>query len=125
MPLDTIDQPVTPGDLILAYTRKRKRMFLATSASSKQGNPDTSTILVNRASYRIVDKPGFWTLSGPDVYYVEKEADEQSSDEASDDDDSTDEEGDARNHEVKPLRAFLDELAGPLDVTVVVKPHGR
>ncbi|KAG2413922.1 hypothetical protein HFD88_003113 [Aspergillus terreus] len=124
MPLDTIDQPVNPGDLILAYTSKRKWMFLVTSIPSEQDNPDTSTILVKRASYRIVDKPGFWTLSGPDVYYVEKEADEQSSDEASDDDDSTDE-GDARIHEVKPLRAFLDELAGSLDVAVVVNPHGR
>lgn len=125
MPLDTIDQPVTPGDLILAHTRKRKRMFLVTSASSKQGNPDASTILVKRAPYSVVDEPGVWTLSGPDVYYVEKEADKQNSDEASDDGDSADGENDARNSEVKPLQAFLDELAGSLDVTVVVNPHGR
>ena len=65
MPLDTIDQPVTPGDLILAYTRKRKRMFLVTSASSKQGSPDTSTILVKRAPYSVVDEPGFGLSPAP------------------------------------------------------------
>ncbi|GES57678.1 hypothetical protein ATEIFO6365_0001096700 [Aspergillus terreus] len=84
MPLDTIDQPVNPGDLILAYTCKP------------------------------------WVLVS-----LRPRADEQSSDEASDDDDWTEEEGDARNSEVKPLRAFLDELAGSLDIIVVVNPHGR
>ncbi|KAL5361271.1 hypothetical protein BJX96DRAFT_176084 [Aspergillus floccosus] len=105
MSLDIIDQPANPGDLILAYSREYVWMFLVKCAPSDQDNTDTSSILAEPVSHSIFEDPGFWTLSGPDVYYVEERVDKQNSDDkASGNDDSTD-------SDIKSLRAFLDELA--------------
>ncbi|OJJ36167.1 hypothetical protein ASPWEDRAFT_172953 [Aspergillus wentii DTO 134E9] len=123
MPADTLPEPVQPGDLILVHGGGDPHMLVVDSArDTTNANPKTSSVTVHEVHWHSPDQQGFWTLSGPDVYYVGEGRKEDKEDarwclhsKHVDDEPVTD------------LCYFMnpDPSTGNKDVSVIVRPHGR
>jgi hypothetical protein len=124
MASSTLNQPVRPGDLILTYTDEEAFMLLAKTGSDET-NPPTSAIMVETPGWSDVAEPGYWTLSGPEVYYTKE------NDENEDNDDQSGSEKtmikDTPQSGVVPLDQRLERLrkGEEREVSIIVNPHGR
>ncbi|RJE26407.1 hypothetical protein PHISCL_01294 [Aspergillus sclerotialis] len=110
-----LNQSVSPGNLILIYN-----------------SMTPSSIYVKRVEGHIPEKAGFWTLSGPEVYYINKsesapDYDERLAPPKSDDDESDHDEPILLANIIEGMaaRSEANENDKYQDANVVVKPHGR
>lgn len=72
--METLDQAVSEGDLILLYVLgQRAFMFLVESCPDSQiSNPKISSITVREVKVGYLDEPGRCVVSGPDVYITRR-----------------------------------------------------
>ncbi|KJK61656.1 hypothetical protein P875_00086797 [Aspergillus parasiticus SU-1] len=87
--METLDQAVSEGDLILLYAPgKRAIMLLVLSSPGSQiSNPKIWTIFVRQVKVDYLDEPGRCVVSGPDVHYNEEDDHTSEDDSTSEDDD--------------------------------------
>lgn len=122
-----LNQPVHPGDLILAYSAKWSHMLVA-KIGSDEPNPPTSAIAVDIPGWSPSAEPGHWTLSGPEVYYTEREdGNDDGDDEAGSEKTMTEETSESN---WVPLDECLEELredcqGNEQEISIIVNPHGR
>ncbi|KAJ9294378.1 hypothetical protein DTO271G3_6953 [Paecilomyces variotii] len=134
----TIPGAVHKGDLILAYKHKGAHMLLVVSAPENTNDtnptPDASSIIVQKINWHIPASPGFWTLSGPEVYYVDKDAKDEGVEEDPKfhswyciyNDHSKDLEEESLDHFLKSIAVNDgDAKDSPPEVALIVNPHGR
>lgn len=106
--------------------------MLLVKAGSDEPNPPTSAIVVHTPSWSPCSEPGYWTLSGPEVYYTKRD------DEDDDDDDEDDQSGsektmteeDTSKYRGVPLDTCLEKLRESCqgeerEISIIVNPHGR
>ncbi|GAD95151.1 hypothetical protein PVAR5_3790 [Paecilomyces variotii No. 5] len=131
----TVPGDVHKGDLILVYGPKAAHMLLVKSAPDHKDDtnttPNTASIIVQKVNWHIPGSPGFWTLSGPEVYYIDK--DEYIYEDERlyrvyciHDDHSTDLEETSLDEFLKSMvSANRDAKDDSPDVSLIVNPHGR
>ncbi|KAF5862318.1 hypothetical protein ETB97_011842 [Aspergillus alliaceus] len=72
--MDSLDEDVSPGDLILVHNDKYAHMLVVQSvAANNDTSRSTSSIIIKEVNWNIPDEQGFWALSGPHVYFVKEE----------------------------------------------------
>ncbi|KAL1862296.1 hypothetical protein Plec18170_001121 [Paecilomyces lecythidis] len=133
-------QPTVPGivhkgDLILVYNPKEAHMLLVKSAPDHTDNentiPNAASITVQKVNWHVPGSPGFWTLSGPEVYYIDKDEEVIEDEQLHSwyclhEDHSTGLEEDNLEEFLKTmLSANADANDDSSDVSLIVNPHGR
>ncbi|KAJ9191795.1 hypothetical protein DTO021D3_6332 [Paecilomyces variotii] len=134
----TVPETVHKGDLILAYKHKEAHMLLVVSAPDDTNDTNTtqdaSSIIVQKVNLHIPASPGFWTLSGPEVYYIDKDEKDKCVEEDEKfhswyciyDDHSKDLEEESLDHFLKSMAVNdADAKDSPPEVALIVNPHGR
>ncbi|KAJ9221361.1 hypothetical protein DTO169C6_6349 [Paecilomyces variotii] len=137
----TVPGVVHKGDLILVYKPKKAHMLLVKSAPNHTDNanaiPNAASITVQKVNWHIPGSPGFWTLSGPEVYYIDKAEKVVEDEELHNsnfiyswycfyEDHSTDLEEDNLEEFLKTMvSANADANDDSSDVSLIVNPHGR
>ncbi|KAJ9217955.1 hypothetical protein DTO166G4_346 [Paecilomyces variotii] len=131
----TVPETVHKGDLILAYKPKEAHMLLVVSAPDDTNNTniiqDASSIMVQRVNWHIPDSPGFWTLYGPEVYYVDKDEEDEKDERFHRwyclyDDHSKDLEEESLDRFLKSMAVTdADAKDNHTGVALIVNPHGR
>ncbi|KAE8413044.1 hypothetical protein BDV36DRAFT_287343 [Aspergillus pseudocaelatus] len=83
--METLNEVVSAGDLILVYAPGHTACMLLVESSpgSQISNPKTSSITVREVKVHYRLKPGCCIVSGPDVYYNEKEDEDTLGDDTS------------------------------------------
>ncbi|KAE8382722.1 hypothetical protein BDV26DRAFT_288281 [Aspergillus bertholletiae] len=118
--METLNQPVVEGDLILLYAigETPYMLYVEFSPGDEDENPSTSSIIVREVGVHYLKKPGYCVLSGPLVYYHEESDDEIS------DIESVTELGsdDIPTH---LLSTYMAEFPPGCGVQCCVNPHGR
>ncbi|KAE8323560.1 hypothetical protein BDV39DRAFT_217685 [Aspergillus sergii] len=117
--METLNQAVSAGDLILLYAPGQTAYMLLVESSpdSQTSNPKISSIMVSEVEVDYLDKPGRCVVSGPDVYYNEEEDDP-----ASEDDPSSKASCDVLGDR---LSSYVARFPVDSEVQPSVNPHGR
>ena len=76
-----LNQMVSPGNLILIYNSRTANMALVEDIGSNDEYPTPSSIAVKRVGWCIPEQAGYWSMSGPDVYYINEGDDKSDKDE--------------------------------------------
>lgn len=111
-----LDQRVRPDDLILIHTPYRGRILLVKSVDNdKDREPPTSSFTVGKVHLHMPDdhsftKPGYWSFSGPEVYYVPK--------------DDSDTDTDTKEFKLSTVLFYLAQEEGE-EIGIIANPHGR
>ncbi|KAB8069072.1 hypothetical protein BDV29DRAFT_161805 [Aspergillus leporis] len=71
--MTTLDERVFKRDLVLVHYPDYASMLRVKSAlGSSDSSPSTSSILVEEVTPHVPDEEGYWSLSDPNIYFIEE-----------------------------------------------------